>query len=854
MDKEIALLKKCLETRSPILLVGAGFSLGAKSRKNHSLILGRELCAKRYEKVILPNKEFVSEEALEDAKIANNRGRLKELCTIIRDNNLISARNAVLHDFFSGCTYDNAEYYSYLTDYNWSYIFTLNIDDLIEKIYSTQGYSLVSWKLSSDRYTEDSSKTVLAKLHGDVDDPNTYVFDEKEYEKFRDSDCWMLRKFSDLYVCNDVIVLGTQFQEDDIKIALDKVFNYGCDNSNYHFFFISPGSYRNPVKDYIAKESNFHHIQWDTETFLNFIHNDISIPQNAFHTLRAQGVVHWNQEINDAKAYKEDWDLYHGRLSQPSDFYYSVDIPHTQKQDEIAEFLDTNEFGYVEIKGKPYTGKTCLVKRILTIGVEKQMSAFYCSNTDLHSIEAIDSFLEVLGSDDSVVICLENSASLYRSIASLVENHKVRLKKLIIITTSNDTTRESENYVFGNAPLLGLTVNERIDSSLAESIYNKLEEKAQLGKLLNYAERRNDIVKYIRKIDDLIDVLYVAHHGVRFSNYFGRWLQEKEHDLQLPVFQAFALLASMGVSNIMINKFPEISSSVGYLGFNYKKFIETFGEFCYENSGRLSLRCSRLFSDVLLKQLSAEKRKRFIMDLSYTLSRNIKENDHTIDSEIFMHITRASSLKKVVDLTDKDALDMLLELKDACKHLSYYWVQLGILYRNIKKFEDAQNSFEYAKRAHGKDSYQISHAMAKNYMEWGLWALKSEPTQSSHLFEEGAGAIIQLMWQWKYADAICFSAQAYIDMNIKYYTQNGYTPSKDTWSAMINCMKQFVYNASSVDRLLKTTFENMCRFARNKGLLFEEEIELGQEIKCKKLGETTNGEIYDIDVLPVYDN
>lgn len=64
MDKEVALLKKCLETRAPILLVGAGFSLGAESRKKHSLILGRELCTKLYEKVILPNKELFSEETL----------------------------------------------------------------------------------------------------------------------------------------------------------------------------------------------------------------------------------------------------------------------------------------------------------------------------------------------------------------------------------------------------------------------------------------------------------------------------------------------------------------------------------------------------------------------------------------------------------------------------------------------------------------------------------------------------------------------------------------------------------------------------------------------------------------------
>lgn len=853
MEQSIELLKRCLETRSPVLLLGAGFSLSAKAKNGENLMLGGELCKKLYEHVILPNSALLPENVMKEAELYCDIKKLKNLCELIRENNLVEKRNDFFLECFSGCTYGDAEPYSYLADYDWQFIFSLNIDDLVEEIYRRQKKPLTCWKLTSDRYKEVFGQTVLVKLHGDVGDPDTYVFDDDEYRKFSDNDNWMMRKFSDLYVCRDLIVVGSQFQERDVEKALQTVFKYGCDDSDYHFFFISPGPLKTPISDAIKTKPNFHHISWSTNQFLEFLKSDISEPKDALQRLCCQGVSFWNQQIIDAQSQREDWELYHGRPSEPKDFHYSVDIIHTEEQRDVEDFFSQNRYGYIEIKGKPYVGKTCFAKRILSLGVKHMFKAFYCVKTDIQILSAVEQYLGTLKNDDSILICFENSSGLYRPLVDMIEKQQEKLQRLIVIVTSNDTTRESDSYVFNSAPLLICRISEKIDYELSNSIYSKLYEKTQLGKLLNFADKRSAILKYIRDINDFIDVLYVAHHGTRFASYFNNWLSSKADNPQLPVFQAITLLTSMGVPPMLISRLPDISYALGNNHFNYQRFNEDFGEFCFENSGMLYLRCSRLFKDVVLESLPLPRKRQFIYKLSYMVSKGLYEGDRTYNNELFKHLTRAASLKSIAGLSESDALDVLIRLKESCKHLSYYWIQMGIIYRNLNQFEEAQNAFEYAENAHGRENYQIAHAKAKNYMEWGLWALHEEPTQSSFLFEEGATKMLELLWQWKYPDAICFSTHAFIDMNLKYHTQISRPPENSRWSAMKTCMEKFVNNSHNDDNMVKDLFKKMVNFAHENKLPFEEEKELRRVLRFDSNMHTADESIPDIDVLPVYD-
>lgn len=149
----------------------------------------------------------------------------------------------------------------------------------------------------------------------------------------------------------------------------------------------------------------------------------------------------------------------------------------------------------------------------------------------------------------------------------------------------------------------------------------------------------------------------------------------------------------------------------------------------------------------------------------YTISKDLQEGDKTFNNELFKHLIRASSLKFIMGINERDAIDLLVGLQDDCKHLSYYWIQLGILHRNINEYDKAENAFEYARKSHGRDNYQIAHTTAKNYMEWGTWALDHAPSQAATLFEEGSERMLKMFLRWRYPDAICFSAHTYIDIH-----------------------------------------------------------------------------------------
>ena len=134
MDNGIKLLQQCIENRSPILLLGAGFSLGARGRNGQELMLGRDLAQRLYEKIIIPNKDALTEESLDTAILAAKWKNLFQMCNVIRENNLIHQRDAFFKECMSECTYNDAPYFSNLLKVDWKYIFTLKIDDLVEQI------------------------------------------------------------------------------------------------------------------------------------------------------------------------------------------------------------------------------------------------------------------------------------------------------------------------------------------------------------------------------------------------------------------------------------------------------------------------------------------------------------------------------------------------------------------------------------------------------------------------------------------------------------------------------------------------------------------------------------------------
>lgn len=820
--KAIELLKESLQSeRRPLLFLGAGFSYDGKNAKGDKIPLADELSQILKANLFDSSSSAVilSEDEQSELDYNVSKGHLKNICDLIKDCGCKQLRNKLLNQLFSGCTWNKDKPYSYLLSYQWQYIYSLNIDDLVENIYKTFASHCTVWTRSSEQYIDTPNSPVLIKLHGSVNgNSDDFVFDSEEYNSFTAEDNWMLRKFATDYMSHDVIFIGTSLQESDIKIALRKDLLNGCSNENYNCFFIDPKAPLRSLQNDIDTHPNFHYISWTTEQFLNFLHNEIEIPKNDYFELSSTGFVIWNQEWNNLcnrHPVHRDSQLYYGASPTIQDYYFNYDIIRNTEQQLCDSFLEENSSGIILLHGKSCVGKTCFCKRLLTNFSAKGYIALYCLHTSISELVSLKQYLSKADPRLNVVVCLENAAEFYYSVVQLYNQFKDRFNHLYFITVSDTLTHLSKEYHFKSVSHIVVEITEKTPYHFAESIYDKLDENTSLGQLLHYGEFKKDLVKFITSKNDLIDVLYTAHHGRSFADYFHLWAQQKDSNRYYPLFQGIVFLATLGISQLEISFLPTIATFLRISHFQYPEFKKIFNDFLEESQGYIHLRCMRLFADTALLTFTDEQRQLLIEKFSQLLALGIKEREQSKNNDIFELIIKVKNLTKEANFSPITVYTILSNIRVRCKHLSYYWIQCAIACRYLNKFEDAANALNYAEKARNDLSYQIAHARAKNEMEWGIWCLTKNSSQADMHFEDGCEQMLGLLLNQSpyYRNAFDFSVHSYIDMNLKYYRAAQRCPDIDTWNSLTLRAEQYAQSPSPQITILSNLLHDMESFA-----------------------------------------
>lgn len=233
------LLIERMSARTPVLVLGAGFSIGAKNGTGKPLMTGRELSQALFDNVLAKGRKVRKEDLAAYRQEAQD---LKKTCDNIELEGLRERRDAFLKIQFGTCFCPKDDFHMLLREYPWRYIFTLNIDDLVEYIYSDcpkEQQPLVHVKQSST--LRSSASLELYKLHGSVSRPDLgYVFDSEEYRAYAASASWTLTTFGHQAMTNDVIFLGTEFQEEDMHLMLQQLAAMVEVVQPPHYFFVTP--------------------------------------------------------------------------------------------------------------------------------------------------------------------------------------------------------------------------------------------------------------------------------------------------------------------------------------------------------------------------------------------------------------------------------------------------------------------------------------------------------------------------------------------------------------------------------------------------------------------------------------
>lgn len=819
MEEIINKLKMSLTEKSPALLLGAGFSVGTKNMRNEDLLIGTGLLEKLYDELYVnnpPTLEMFEED--NDAAIRyKESGNLKGLCSLLTQEGRRAERNNVITNCFLGAHVDSTKFHYFLSGYKWDRIFTLNVDDLVENIYDENNIPLTVWCQEKSDRRNNNSNTVLIKLHGSVLAPEKgYIFDDEEYANFTNEASYLLRDFGDAYVKGDMIFLGTEFQEEDLKqiINLYEMSGYSTEANNY--FFICKQINDPILRRKIKEKPNYYFLKWTTEQFLEFLYDNINTPKTIKEELLGKGMVVWN-DYQKRVDFSYRSKLYTGCEPRFEDFILDWDIEHPGLYEYLKKIDSYKTPVVAAIIGKNYVGKTCFALRVLN---ELNKREYYAVKFEMKSSEYMYLFLEYMKTfpDGTKVAVLFEDAAFYYNILYpiLMKQCPTNIKKFVIISTEikrNYYIRR--NILQSNNAVIQFKIDLGISWTYANNIYNKLQEKTWLNRPEVHGSTESEIKRYAVETNDIIEFLYNITNGRGFEEHYQDLIMcSKNNECNLKYLQMMSLLSALGITQIPKRIFPQLLIEYRRR-FNIGSFLKSYEEIVLSDRTYLKLRCQRLVQNILLNGLLPNERREIIVAVAKQVTGQFNEGDINEWSEIYQKVLSVKALLGENIMGISDIQDVLKEIEETSKKYSYYWIQRGLAAQRIYEYDLAENYFRAAIGVRNR-SYQAHHALAKNLMERSLDLLEKGNGYAPYYMEEGEKEIKKIIENPAFSRGLVYSLHTYMDMKIKYCLKSDIILSNDTIEYMVNHIITIPRN--TMDSYMNEIIDEFIAYVKSKGM------------------------------------
>lgn len=225
-DEVYSQLVHAFQQQSLIPVLGSGFSCGGKA------FGGRVPDGKAYRKhmteAILAGGQEYSREKLATCSFS-------DLCQVYEDDEAVkeSVRRAFYRDNFSRAELDGAK--KAFLDLNWPYIYTLNIDDAIERNSPYKCVILPGNEVSKEIFRDERC---VIKLHGDIEHLLKYpkgmkVFTSKEYSMSLYSNGALLEKLRHDFTHSNILIVGCSLDSEADLLTADILRNEKKEELNY---------------------------------------------------------------------------------------------------------------------------------------------------------------------------------------------------------------------------------------------------------------------------------------------------------------------------------------------------------------------------------------------------------------------------------------------------------------------------------------------------------------------------------------------------------------------------------------------------------------------------------------------
>lgn len=444
IEKE-GILRKYLINEGVNLFLGAGFSFGAYNLENDKLPLGdslKDLLVSRFELQAFSSME------------------LPQISSIVKKTQK-GEFHRFLKELYTVKTFE--PYYSYLDLVKINNIFTLNIDNLIEKIYSQTSFTNILNE--TIHFGFNNNRVNLFKLHGSVTYPNgDLLFTPDELSTLMAKDTSLFGMVAHLIASSPTIFCGTQMADSNV-IQLISEKNVSSEIAKEKWILITPEEKNNPLVDYY-KIHGFNIIRGYTEDLLNYFFN---ISQN--------GLLSFTNNVskidkNLQKIIQNFSESYVTHIKQnqhpvrPLVTFFSGDDPVWSDVIEgnlIKLSHYNNCLAKIEVSnslllaGGIGSGKSTL---LMQLAVDEAIigEKFYFKTIDANEASHLNSLLEL--TEKKVFIFLDDLASNLEAYKIFSKNNKIKL-----IVAERDITFDSikNHTTFTSSEIIDITTISKID-------------------------------------------------------------------------------------------------------------------------------------------------------------------------------------------------------------------------------------------------------------------------------------------------------------------------------------------------------------------------------------------------------
>ena len=500
-NQEEYLLRR-LNRNEVVLFTGSGFSFDAINSIGENMPIGKSLSKKIFE-FVFPNATYIDDgTSLADMYQAMlNSGK----------------SNEQIKDFLSSNLQVKSlpDYYKYTTLAFWFKIYTINIDNLLDKIYERWSpeiklTNLIFPKISYQERDQLLDTLQAIYLHGKIPcDPNEVIFSRSQYAnraiKLQPLYFHFIQDFS---TCATVFI-GTTLDEQLFEqyIATRQSINEGVVEHRPKSFLIIPNI--SVVREKILKdEYNIEVIKGSTEEFLKWLASkaDQLTPKHELlkkllpsleklethpkykdyfsHNVKEFAQSFQKVEVNKRfSKVKKDFLL--GTTPTWSDIHYELDAPRniTTGLFNLVEdyFVKDIDIKTIAILGSAGSGKSTVLKRLCFKLVQNGRPVYFSHSETLPNKNDFVNTIEMF--NERVIIAIDNAELVLRQLVDISkELNKIKFPPIFILASrTNNFDRKISQY----DPLINLEMYEMENLKREEIllIIEKLDQNNLLGKL-----------------------------------------------------------------------------------------------------------------------------------------------------------------------------------------------------------------------------------------------------------------------------------------------------------------------------------------------------------------------------------